>query len=512
MAGERTLPGLGLTGFWDLGDSTWKPGMDTNLLTLSVVGGATVDSREAAAPGAPTQGDIVIATTDWGATVTDQSIQAYDNSAWVEIAPYEGLLMYDKATDELLKYTGAAWEVFSAGGGGGGGDGVAVTNPAQYFQFSISADIAYGSGAFLDILFDTVEANTTGGSLDGATGGFLVPAALNGQVMTFSAGVRFNGVESGAMYFIITRAGGASEQFGAQHGYDSVNAASLPSATIKVFEGDLVTVKIFTGSAATMSSNSATFFSGFVVAGASQSPSIPFKGVRAIGPSNQAIPLGTSTVLDVSSVEFEEGADWQVTSAGFVVPEGVSYVVVDAGFQVDASPGAAEFEFFIQVNSSTLVYQRTSTGAWGGMTSTTGVIAVSPGDVIRPVLWSTDALTLRAARTFMAIQDVSFSAGMGGVVITEETAAFSVTEEHLKGNRYVEVNFGAAADITIPPDLIGSQPVTFEMTGAGVPSFVAGAGVTINSFGSLLDIAGTSGVVTLMPKGNNVFTLFGNLA
>jgi hypothetical protein len=51
-----------------------------------------------------------------------------------------------------------------------------------------------------------------------------------------------------------------------------------------------------------------------------------------------------------------------------------------------------------------------------------------------------------------------------------------------------------------------------EATGAGVVSFAAGVGVTINSFGGLLDIAGQYAVVTLMPKGSNTYTLFGQLA
>ena len=41
MAGERTLPNMGLTAFWDLGDNTYKAGMDKNLLVLSV----TFDAR-----------------------------------------------------------------------------------------------------------------------------------------------------------------------------------------------------------------------------------------------------------------------------------------------------------------------------------------------------------------------------------------------------------------------------------------------------------------------------------
>ena len=36
MAGEKTTPGFGLTAFWDEGSNGWKPGMDANLLKLSM--------------------------------------------------------------------------------------------------------------------------------------------------------------------------------------------------------------------------------------------------------------------------------------------------------------------------------------------------------------------------------------------------------------------------------------------------------------------------------------------
>lgn len=105
MAGERTLPGLGLTGYWDLG-SGWKPGMDTNLRTVSVVTQMIVKSRVAALPGSPTNGDIHILT----ATADVNKIAARDNGAWVLLSPREGWIAYDEDTSTFIKFTGTEWD------------------------------------------------------------------------------------------------------------------------------------------------------------------------------------------------------------------------------------------------------------------------------------------------------------------------------------------------------------------------------------------------------------------
>lgn len=104
------------------------------------------------------------------------------------------------------------------------------------------------------------------------------------------------------------------------------------------------------------------------------------------------------------------------------------------------------------------------------------------------------------------------SAPVTGIVMSEETASFSVTEEHLAGLRYVNVNSGSAVTVTVPPDLAGAQPCSFEAKGAGAITFAAGAGVTINSLGGDLSSAGQFAVLTLVPQGSNVYTLTGPLA
>lgn len=107
MAGERTLPGLGLTGFWDLHSAGWKPGMDTNLQSLSAICQLSVLSQTTALPGSPTDGDIYIVPSSDG--TNPDKIAIRDNAAWVYFAPNEGFLAFVQDTGAFMYYTGVAW-------------------------------------------------------------------------------------------------------------------------------------------------------------------------------------------------------------------------------------------------------------------------------------------------------------------------------------------------------------------------------------------------------------------
>ena len=94
-----------------------------------------------------------------------------------------------------------------------------------------------------------------------------------------------------------------------------------------------------------------------------------------------------------------------------------------------------------------------------------------------------------------------------GTTITTDT---SITNADLVGNVFYDVS--AAAIITIPPGLTGTEPVTFQQTGVGDVTFAAGVGVTIQAFGGNLSIADQFGSVSLVPKGGDVYGLIGALA
>ena len=107
MAGERALPGLGLTGFWTAGTDGWGGQMDTNLLKLSVLANGSVLSKVTALPGAPTNGDIYIVPS--GAGSNPNKVAVRDNGAWVYLVPNEGWRFWLCDTNVTTIWDGGAW-------------------------------------------------------------------------------------------------------------------------------------------------------------------------------------------------------------------------------------------------------------------------------------------------------------------------------------------------------------------------------------------------------------------
>jgi hypothetical protein len=111
MAGERTLPGIGLRAFWTAGSSGYNDELDPDLRMLSVLTQAAAISRGTNLPGTPANGDIYIIPE--GQTNANQ-IAARDNGAWVLYAPREGWLVHVNDEDAYVRWTGTEWEVLQS--------------------------------------------------------------------------------------------------------------------------------------------------------------------------------------------------------------------------------------------------------------------------------------------------------------------------------------------------------------------------------------------------------------
>jgi hypothetical protein len=108
MAGERTLPGQGLTGYWTPGSDGWETGMDANIRKVSVLLHNKALSRTTALPGSPTDGDIHLVPA---ADVTNPNkIAARDNGAWVYFTPTTGTVVWSVEDDEFMYFDGSGWE------------------------------------------------------------------------------------------------------------------------------------------------------------------------------------------------------------------------------------------------------------------------------------------------------------------------------------------------------------------------------------------------------------------
>lgn len=108
MAGERTLPGsAGIVGFWDLG-SEFKTDMDENLRKIGFLLQPFFHSIQPSEPGSPTDGDIHLASAAWGGAA-QHDIVVRDNGAWVAFTPNEGWEFFDRQTEVVWRFDGAAW-------------------------------------------------------------------------------------------------------------------------------------------------------------------------------------------------------------------------------------------------------------------------------------------------------------------------------------------------------------------------------------------------------------------
>lgn len=84
------------------------------VVQLSVVSASTT-----AQPGSPADDAVYIVPAgksgaDWNA-YANGSLGYYRDGAWEQVSPREGWLAYVKDTDQLLAYTGSAWEPFALG-------------------------------------------------------------------------------------------------------------------------------------------------------------------------------------------------------------------------------------------------------------------------------------------------------------------------------------------------------------------------------------------------------------
>lgn len=105
---SRTLPGVGLKGFWDLGEDGWKDEMDVNIRLISALLQGRALSKVAALPGSPADGDIhLLDETVGGGNANKVAIR--DNGAWVTVAPQTGWRFYDVGASMFRFFNGAVW-------------------------------------------------------------------------------------------------------------------------------------------------------------------------------------------------------------------------------------------------------------------------------------------------------------------------------------------------------------------------------------------------------------------
>lgn len=148
----RIVPGIGLTSFWDYGDTSWKTGMDENLWRLSLLVQPHFQGFVTEEPETGTQGQIFITS---GGGYPDH-VLVYDDGAWFYIPPFTGMTFFN--VNEYMTYlyiSGEGWKN--------------VSSPEHYKEmYEANAD----TNAFTDAFMTKLE-----GIEDGATGD-MTPAEV----------------------------------------------------------------------------------------------------------------------------------------------------------------------------------------------------------------------------------------------------------------------------------------------------------------------------------------------
>jgi len=172
MAGERTLPGISLTGFWNAGDNTWKAGNDANLLKLSVLVQLRVLSRVIFPPAdnsnslGVANGDIyIVPVNDSNSMQSSNSvprhndIAVFDNGAWVYYTPLNGFRAYVIDESAYYKFNGTTWVA-----DGGSALNIAYNSGTSGDSNSTETNVADA----LDDLYERVR-NVSAGIIDAST-------------------------------------------------------------------------------------------------------------------------------------------------------------------------------------------------------------------------------------------------------------------------------------------------------------------------------------------------------
>jgi hypothetical protein len=102
----------------------------------------------------------------------------------------------------------------------------------------------------------------------------------------------------------------------------------------------------------------------------------------------------------------------------------------------------------------------------------------------------------------------------GPTPVTTQTGT-TYTAVLADANTYIRFNNASSITFTIPPNTSEAFPVgtviEMEQAGAGALGVVAGAGVTVNSRGPDLTLAGQYAVAAVKKVATNTWTLFGDL-
>lgn len=91
--------------------------------------------------------------------------------------------------------------------------------------------------------------------------------------------------------------------------------------------------------------------------------------------------------------------------------------------------------------------------------------------------------------------------------ITSTSVSLTLTDAHFSGNQHLDVDSASPVNISVDVGLIGTEPLVLEQKGVG--TFTINGTATRNSRNGLKS-AGRYALVTIIPKGSDVYTIGGD--
>lgn len=243
----RTLPNVGLSGFWALGENGYKTLMDLNLLKLSALVQAGAISLVTSLPGSPTDGDIHVLSAAAGSHPTEIAIR--DAGAWVYVTPLEGWLVFVRADNVFYYFDASDWvplPVFTAA------SNAETTAGALATKGVTPSSLAHSDFGKQIVSIQVTDPNGTAITTGDGKAYFRVPSALNGMNLVAVAAAVTTASSSGVPTVQIANVTDAVDMLSTKLTIDASETDSSTATTAAVIDttrddvatGDLLRIDI----------------------------------------------------------------------------------------------------------------------------------------------------------------------------------------------------------------------------------------------------------------------------
>lgn len=198
------------------------------------------------------------------------------------------------------------------------------------------------------------------------------------------------------------------------------------------------------------------------------------------------------------------------------VPVGVTKVRMTVNLQANADTGNNQWNLFkngvrLTVANGGFVLEQPDGDYANGGVSGSVILDVVAGDYFSIQHYTEVSNTYAVNFTMEALTHTLSGSASTDVLKTTKTAAYTLANADLGGRAVHMVNSATAVAIALPMGLTAVEPITFIRKGAGAVTIAPVDGITLNSVEGKKGLRLQYSSMTLIPEGNNVYTLIGDL-